>query len=597
MASLERVRLAAEAIRHIVPDFHRIFDGSHPEVKEGLRQLEGEHYQEAEKRLQKVVSEPKIMPAAPARQARVLLALSTAQWKQKKLAEAADTAESACKLLNGMKSKPAAELEECLDLLGQIRLEEEDLDAAAELFQKALEVTKSAPRPDPKALTVRYRRIATKHWRAGEMEEAGAALRSALEFAQKAYGESDSITADAMIDLGQCELARERFEDARQHLEKGLQIHRQTCGADSEEVARDYQALALAAQAAGDLASAVEFYEKALRLRERQLGGNAADFAVLLMNLADVHVSEGQSSKGVELLQQAVGKLEAARDERVASALNHLALAYAQCGRVDDALVSLRKARQLLDKAPDENNDALRANNALLQELTGYLPMPPEMLYPGSGRGMPEAYTARLGSTQEGLNVNQQFNQQWTSGPNDVAGAGTGAPNYPAHYQPHYPPGYAPVSFSPAYPPPQQPPVIYGAPSAPPALVPAPAHGIVPLPAPAPSAPSHDVPPAGVVPVPVGYFPYYPPPPPAPPTRADSGVQLSFVRPDGTPLERTPNQTTLHLTVMVPEGGIPQKAVAIAKDALPAKPDRPEKIQQTGLSGWEDLAFDLLKIA
>jgi hypothetical protein len=42
---------------------------------------------------------------------------------------------------------------------------------------------------------------------------------------------------------------------------------------------------------------------------------------------------------------------------------------------------------------------------------------------------------------------------------------------------------------------------------------------------------------------------------------------------------------------MVPEGGIPQKAVAVSSGTTAQPPEKP------GLSGWEDLAFDFLKSA
>ncbi|MGH9666652.1 MAG: tetratricopeptide repeat protein, partial [Bryobacteraceae bacterium] len=314
MATFEKMRLATEALRHVVPDFHKWFEGALPDGKEGLRLLEGGNYAEAEKCFQRVVAALKDRSLPRGRHARVLLALATTQWKQKRLGEARETAESARDLLTGPKTKRGAELAECLDLLGRIYSDDGDLPAASAAFQEALDIEKETRQSDSKILTERYRHLAGALWAAGHLAEAKDAFEQAVKTSEKAHGEMHTLTADCLIDLGQCLSAHDEHDAARETLEKGLEIHRQLCGADSEEVARDYQALASAAHMAKDLEASVAYYEKALHLRERQLGGNAAEFAMLLVSLAGVHSTEGRPARALELLQQAVPRLEGARD-------------------------------------------------------------------------------------------------------------------------------------------------------------------------------------------------------------------------------------------------------------------------------------------
>jgi tetratricopeptide (TPR) repeat protein len=431
-------------------------------------------------------------PATRRRHARLLLALSTTQWKLKKLPEARKNAEEVRDLLTGAKLKQAAELAECLDLLGRISFEEGKMAEAQGLFKQALAADEVCGHRDPKVLTERYRRLAGACWGAGCVDEARTALEQALASASAAYGETHQLTLDCQTDLGQCELERGEYASAMKLFEKGLRVHQHICGPFSDEVARDYELLATGAHRSGNLEVAVHCYEKALRLREQQLGGSGSDFATLLMNLADIHSTEGRSAQAVELLQQAVGKLEGARDERLPAALNSLGEVYFQCGRFEDANVSLNRARGYWQKAPEKYTQALIVNGEMLEELKRFL-------------------------------VNKQ----------EKVPSGLRAP--------------------------------------------APSVGPTPILQPARMS----------TPEPAAVIPISPTPVAAAAQQGDSGVQLNFVRPDGSQIERGSN--TLHLTVLVPEGEIPKKAVA----TLPSVP--PPRLEKPGLSGWEDLAFEFLQ--
>ncbi|MEO7144952.1 MAG: tetratricopeptide repeat protein [Bryobacteraceae bacterium] len=558
------------------------FEGSHPDskdTKEGVRLLDLGRFAEAEQCFLKAVSDLKPHSTPRRRQAHVLLTLATAQWKQKKLPEARENAQRARDLLEESNSKPGAEMAECLDLLGRLRLEEGDFDNARHHFKDALDIEKSASSPDLKTLAERYRRLAGAHSQAGRWDDAKPALELALEIAEKTYGKFHAWTAGCLIELGECQAALADHAAAKLHMERGLQIHRNVCGAASDEVARDYQSLAAAAQSSGDLESAVGYYEKSLHLRERQLGGDVAEFAMLLINLANVHEVEGRYTRAMELLQQAVGRLEGARDERLVGALNHLGAIDMELGRLEDASTVLLKARKKMEQAPAKHQDDLALNTSLLESLRGPMPQAPFTAPSVSG------------------------SLAWP--PQSVYGVP--APVYAAP-----PPGPAPAA--PAAPPP----VDYGNP--PPSAPPHPA-GLMPQFAPPPVAPPVYAPQLvqGYAPVypqapaagPPAYYaappPYYAlaPTPPPPPEHSGSGMQLSFVRPDGSPFERSASQPTLHLTLLVPDGPIPQNAVAVASESAPLQKQKveqksapePARQEPQGLTGWDDLAFEFLKIA
>lgn len=596
MSTFEKVRLATEALRHVVPDFQKWFEGTHPDGREGLRLLESGNYAEAEKCFQRVLAAFKDRSLPRGRYARVLLALATTQWKQKRLTEARETAESVRELLEGAKTKSGPDLIECLDLLGRIYSEEENFAAAEAAFQQALDIDREAHQADSKDLVERYRRLGGALRKNEKLQEAKAALEEALRIAEKAHGPEHVLTADCLFELGQCLSARAEHEDARGKLEKALDIHKQVCGRDSEEVARDYQALAAAAHEAKDLEASVTYYEKALHLRERQLGGNAAELAMLLVNLATVHSHDGRPARALELLQQAVPRLEGARDERAAAALNHLGVVYVQSGRYEDAVNSLRRARQYWEKAPDKNRRALDANSQLLAEMGNYLSLEQaeRLLRPlapaaESAQTWPAPNSDAVPPAPPADPVFPWLEE--TEGPTLAGGLLPQDPPESRHVVP--------------------PDVIQVPPSFPGGVIVDPSNGGEPAfygsayPPPPPLHPVYTHPPAGAAPVcytteaplpppqtgapPPAYYPYYQAPQAAP-GHGDPNVQLTFVRPDGTPLEQVPHQSTLHLTVMVPDNSLSQKTAAPPVQAVPEPPAR----QAPSLCGWEDLAFEFL---
>src|SRR5882762_5550863 len=109
MPSFEKVRVAAEALRSVMPDLHKWFEASGPNGKAGLRLLGLGNFAAAEECFLRAVAELDQRPATRRRHARLLLALSTTQWKLKKLPEARKNAEEVRDLLTGAKLKQAAE--------------------------------------------------------------------------------------------------------------------------------------------------------------------------------------------------------------------------------------------------------------------------------------------------------------------------------------------------------------------------------------------------------------------------------------------------------------------------------------------------------
>jgi tetratricopeptide (TPR) repeat protein len=340
---------------------------------EGERQLEHGSFGEAEKYLALAVeeSQQKAMPQAV--QARVLRLLATAQFRLKNLPEASKNVESAIALLGDAGSKDAPELAHCLDVKGCVKLADNDLQPARDLIRESIEIEEKFKKPSQAILAERYRHLAQVLRNQGEHAEALTHLDKALGMAIENLGPENVLVADILADRASVYHLQGRLEEGFQCLERALAIHKQTRGADSEEVTADYERLAALCQETGDLEGALKNYQKALYIRERTVGGNSPELAVLLMKIAEVYVGLGRIGLALEQMQQAVMKLELARDERLPAALETLGGLYVRTGRAEDAVSTLTRARAAWEQTPGDHTAELQANHKTISQLVKHL--------------------------------------------------------------------------------------------------------------------------------------------------------------------------------------------------------------------------------
>lgn len=502
--------------------------------------LERGDFGEAEDLLKNVVADLEGQPSAKSRYAKALLMLASAQWRQQKTAEARENAATARPMLAD--SKQSAELAECLDLLGTIALQADDPAAAARLFGEALDVLEKSRRPDSANPTDLHRRHSTALRKTADFEGAKKALEQAIRCTEKQHGADSLQMAECMLELGQCESARSKVDAAVEALERGLQIYETKSGRDSDEVVDTLRRLAAVCQDGGELEKAVGYYERALQVRERQLGGKSGDFSSLLVDLGSLHSMLGRFGPAIETLQQAVLRLESARDERLGTALDALGSTYFQYGRIEDAAQCVRRARKIWTAEPGRYEDELRSNGELMRDVAEYLPEERRLalgfdpaLYPPASEG----------------SRRRRRRTPWDA---------TGTPPLPATQAPAFdnpPPLASMVAIPglPGFPHPEFAPEAY-----PPERV---------LDVPTALAPMVAIPGLSNAPFPPGA------------ARAPSnghGVTVTFVRPDGTALEPgASHDYPSRVTVVLGDG----KTVETAR--------------VTELNGWDDLAFDFLE--
>ncbi|MBI4902805.1 MAG: tetratricopeptide repeat protein [Acidobacteria bacterium] len=342
------------------------------DCSEGERLLELGRFSEAEEFFLCLLDQTRDRPHRRFVYAKALSALADARYQQKKPAQARETALAA--LIHLDAEKQNEELADTENLLASICLDLGEPVLAVPHLERAL-ATQQRSRPiDTGAIIERHRRLAAVLGQIGETGRAIEELTSASNLAQRECGAEHQLTGNIESELGRLLKEASDWEGAIYHFERALAAHLTSPGEESEEVARDYQALAETYQASDNLEQAVAHYEKALRLRERQLGGgNSGDYAAVLMGLGGTHSLRGNYGTAVELMQQAVGRYEGARDERLAPALESLGVVYVVSGRTKEAISTLRKARRLWEADPSQYAAQLQSNSQLFETVASYL--------------------------------------------------------------------------------------------------------------------------------------------------------------------------------------------------------------------------------
>jgi tetratricopeptide (TPR) repeat protein len=594
------------------------FHTSHPAYVEGQRHFAAGEFADAEDCFTKALAELKARKAPPGRQGKVLLALAKAQWKLDK-PEARENAETARPLLRD-DDKPTLELAECLDVLASVHEKDGDRTEAAKLCREAIEIQETSGSRDAKPLIERFRHLASLLREDEAWEEAEAALSRALTLSEERLGTRDLVTAECLLDIGECRFARGKADEGMETMQRALEIHRESEGSAEDQIARDLQRIGAACHKAGQLEEAVKYYELALNARERQIGGDSTKVASLLMEMAEAYTLLGNEAPAVAMLQQAVGKLTGSADPLLGRALEGIAGLYGQWGRFDEAVTYYRKAKAIWEKDPSKHGEALRANAEILDEL-GQDYVSPSQSSIGGRRGgrVASAFTSFYKQADREVKPrgSEVANPQpaWTRpvynpgppiyspgppmilAPVEVAGNAQAGSAYPvpvvmmppwAGMAQHGPAGEQNVQVAQ---------VAQAAPAIPGGIAVPMAPLIASLP---PYAGGVTGPPAQIV----GQMQ------PAP-----AGLPVSFVDPQGKAVAPPPSTPSvpLQLTVVLPEGGVPKGPVtarvqseadavetrsAVERSSVPALEEKLEtrKAKVEVRCGWDELVFDFLPL-
>ncbi|MBS1827438.1 MAG: tetratricopeptide repeat protein [Acidobacteria bacterium] len=385
MNPLEKLRSAAQAVREALPDQRR---WSAPELRAGEQYLEQNRYHEAEQCLSRLLQELDDNDAVRPQHGRLLVCLATAEIGLGWLEGAKRTAERAIDLLGDERLRASSDLSAAQELMGRIALERGDEGSAVEWLRKALRTQEEVRPVDIPAIAARAIALAGLLELTAEDGEAVELLQRTLERTEAALGDLHPLTAHCLSELGTCQSHRGLREEAMRNLQRALQIQQALATHDDAAVIEVLKLMAAAAQAAGDFEGAAGYFHRALNLLERQLGGNAGNSVDILMSLAGVESEMGHFGRATERLQQAISKAEVERLANLPKALEKLAVVYMLSGRLNDARVSLERARGFYEVNPGQYRMEIAANEEIHAQLRSYYHVEPVVAEAGRPAGV-----------------------------------------------------------------------------------------------------------------------------------------------------------------------------------------------------------------
>jgi tetratricopeptide (TPR) repeat protein len=154
-------------------------------------------------------------------------------------------------------------------------------------------------------------------------------------------------TAQAFSELGM--LARQQGDhaEAQLSLRRAADIHQSASGPESHAATEAIYNLAASLEQSGDVNGAVNEYERVLKLKDRQVGGNREEATEVQVQLAALYVKAGRIAPARELLMQAIATLERKGGPPLARALGTFADVEERMGRKEEARQWRERAEEI----------------------------------------------------------------------------------------------------------------------------------------------------------------------------------------------------------------------------------------------------------
>jgi tetratricopeptide (TPR) repeat protein len=200
----------------------------------------------------------------------------------------------------------------------------------------------------------------------GKWREAEGIFEESLTLSRRALGPKHIRTAADLNALGNVSMMLGEMPRAEAQLAEALAIERENYPADLQ-LGSTLAALSALRRRAGKPDEALPFAEEALRVTLKAEGTEGPESAMMYRNVAQIHWSAGRVERALPLYRKARAILErlgATSDSRYAALLSQEGLALMDDGKLGLAESGMKRAIDLLSRAPaDELELAVARNN------------------------------------------------------------------------------------------------------------------------------------------------------------------------------------------------------------------------------------------
>jgi tetratricopeptide (TPR) repeat protein len=337
---------------------------------EGERLLKAHQYEDAEPYLEEAVAEADKHSMSPAKRVRLRAQLADVQRRQGKFIEAEGNLRQAIKLAAGSSDSTGYLL--CLDSLAEVFFGQGNFAASEKVSQEGVRIESALPHPDPMRMARRVHRLGMSRYKAGHSDDAIPALRKGLELHEQAYGTESEETSSVLSELGAIYRAEGLHQEAQGCLRRSLRYHQKAFGADDSRAIHDLHQLAGSLEESGDTQAAAHEYERVMELKNRVLGSDMDEVGEMQFSLASLYMGWGTYPRARELLLECIGAFKRAAGPRLAVAYEMLAQVEELSGRFHDAVRELDRAGKVWEKCGNRNVE-LAANLEYRAELLDQL--------------------------------------------------------------------------------------------------------------------------------------------------------------------------------------------------------------------------------
>ncbi|MCX4243569.1 serine/threonine-protein kinase [Paraliomyxa miuraensis] len=219
-------------------------------------------------------------------------------------------------------------------------------EAEAE-YRRALQLREQALPPDDPELGISRSNLGLCLYSQGRYEESETELRRAVTAMEKALGPDHPTVGLFHNNLANTLSGQGRYEEAEAEIRRAMEVQEAALGPDHPDVAMAYNNLAQVLNQRGDHAGAEAQQREAIRRQERGLGAGHPDIAQSYNNLGNVLYAQGRYVEAEAELRRALPMLEAALGPEhaiVAQSRSNLGLVLHEQGRDDEAEAELRGA-------------------------------------------------------------------------------------------------------------------------------------------------------------------------------------------------------------------------------------------------------------
>jgi CHAT domain-containing protein len=243
---------------------------------------------------------------------------------------------------------------ELLLLMGNNYSVSGDYGKAEPLLNRAYDVTGKTLGPEHPALVDCLRHLANLDFYRGDFAREEERLKRALTIADRTLAPDDPLTLHVLNNLAVLYNNRREYVRAEPMLQRVVNSAPKAAGPESEELALALWNLALIAQERDkDNGRALDLYQRAEAILEKDKGAGYWELAAVLNNIANIYKSKGDYGKALDLhlrVHEMREKSLGAYDSATVLSLGNIARTYASMGDASNAVKFQMQTDEALEK-------------------------------------------------------------------------------------------------------------------------------------------------------------------------------------------------------------------------------------------------------